>query len=116
MTSRRTTFVILTGFALLVAQTARLAGQEAETPLPDNFGRAKRAFDAGQYLVARKYFKEFVTANVGDRRKDEATQLLAQTYTRHAAALAKAGFVFEAAAQWLEYAEHLGSATEAAAA
>jgi hypothetical protein len=107
--------VLFASAAVLFCRPSGLRAQD-EAALPDNFGRAKRAFEAGQYLIARQYFKEFVTSNIGDRRKDEGTKLLAETYTRHAAALAKAGFPLEAAAQWLEYAEHLGSAAEAAAA
>ena len=111
MTSAR--FGYFLAAALLLAGAPPLRAQNAAEPPPDNFGRAKRAFDAGQNLIARKYLKEFVAANLGDRRKDEATKMLAETYTRHAATLAKAGFPLEAAAQWLEYAEHLTAPAEA---
>src|SRR5688572_21015028 len=110
--SLRRTFIVL-ALALLLAGSTRLLAQAEKEIAPDHFGRAKRAYDAGQYLIARKYFTEFVTATLGDRRKDDAKQMLAGAYTKHAAQLQKAGFPLDAAAVWLDYAEYLKDAPEA---
>ena len=54
MSLRRTSIVLAA--ALLLAGFTRLLAQAEKEVAPDHFGRAKRAYDAGQYLIARKYF------------------------------------------------------------
>ena len=110
--SRCRTSIVLAA-ALLLAGSTRLRAQAEKEVAPDHFGRAKRAYDAGQYLIARKHFTEFVTGTLGDRRKDDAKQMLAGAFTKHAAQLQKVGFPLDAAAVWLDYAEYLKDAPEA---